>query len=214
MKIFINHSSKDAEVCAKLADALLKRGYEVFANSVLHLGENIIETIKTELNDSDIFVAVITENFLNSSWVQAELSSVIFSNNNIRILPVVVGDIFVPSFLNHIQYRKVKSLEDVIQAVLQDIEMLDTDSASTIPYKRTIITTERDENEEKIILLKNALRDNQLTLVCGAGVSIASSIPAWNELLINILNEVFFRNTESQKVEPEISGEDLLQLMP
>lgn len=33
MKIFISHSSKDLAVCKKLADVLMKRGYEVFACS-------------------------------------------------------------------------------------------------------------------------------------------------------------------------------------
>ena len=63
-------------------------------------------------------------------------------------------------------------------------------------------------------MLRDALRDNQLTLVCGAGVSRASSIPDWNELLVNILNEVFFRSVELKESEPEILGKDLLRLMP
>lgn len=203
------------EVCRKLADALMKRGYEVFADSAIDFGTSIIATIKTELNDSDVFIAIITENFLNSSWAQAELSSAIFSSDNICVFPVVVGDVFVSNFLRHIQYRKVSSLEEVTQAVLNDIELLKkVDRTTPNLKKRVTIKTEKDDIEEKINLLREALRDNQLTLVCGAGVSRASSIPDWTKLLINILNEVFFKNVELKESEPEISGKDLLRLMP
>ena len=124
MKIFISHSHQDVEVCRKLADALRGRGFEVFADSAIDFGTSIIATIKTELNDSDVFIAIVTENFLNSSWAQAELSSAIFSNDNLRVLPVVVGDVFVPDFLRYFQYRKVSSSEEVTQAVLNDIDLL------------------------------------------------------------------------------------------
>lgn len=138
MKIFISHSHQDMEVCRKLADALMKRGYEVFADSAIDFGTSIIATIKTELNDSDVFIAIITENFLNSSWAQAELSSAIFSSDNICVLPVVVGDVFVPNFLRHIQYRKVSSLEEVTQAVLNDIELLKEVDRTTPNLKKRV----------------------------------------------------------------------------
>lgn len=127
----------------------------------------------------------------------------------------MVGDVFVPNFLRHIQYRKVSSLEEVTQAVLNDIELLKEVDRTTPNLKKCVtIKTEKDDIEEKINLLREALRDNQLTLVCGAGVSRASSIPDWNELLVNILNEVFFRSVELKESEPEISGKDLLRLIP
>lgn len=214
MKIFISHSHQDVEVCRKLADALRGRGFEVFADSAIDFGTSIIATIKTELNDSDVFIAIVTENFLNSSWAQAELSSAIFSNDNLRVLPVVVGDVFVPDFLRYFQYRKVSSSEEVTQAVLNDIDLLKNVDRTTEFIQYDTIKTAKDDIEEKTNLLREALRDNQLTLVCGAGVSRASSIPDWNELLVNILNEVFIRNAELRESEPEISGKDLLHLMP
>lgn len=215
MKIFISHSSRDIEVCKNLTDMLTERGYVVFVDSAIDTGKSMIETVKTALNDSDVLIAIITENFLNSSWAQAELSSAIFSTNNIRVLPVVVGDVFVPNFLRQFQYRKVNSLEEVIQAVLNDIELLNNPNSATGLFKKRVSTKiEESDIEEKICLLREALIDNQLTLVCGAGVSRDSSIPDWNKLLINILNEVFFRSIELQETEPEISGKDLLLLMP
>lgn len=46
MKIFISHSHQDMEVCRKLADALMKRGYEVFADSAIDFGQVSLQLSK------------------------------------------------------------------------------------------------------------------------------------------------------------------------
>jgi len=214
MKIFISHSSRDIEMYNELANALKEKGHMVFNVNEMNIGENVIEKIKVALSDSDVLIAIITENFLNSSWAQAELSSAVLSTNNIRVLPVVVGDIFVPNFLIQFQYRKVTSAKEVTKAVLNDIAQLGkTGSDSTLFYKHGNTQSEKKDIEGKIALLKEALIDNQLTLVCGAGVSRDSSIPDWNDLLVNILNETFF-NSDSNVPESKVLAEDLLSLMP
>lgn len=214
MKIFISHSSRDIDIYNELFDALKEKGYTIFNVNEVNVGESVIEKIKFALNDSDVLIAIITENFLNSSWAQAELSSAILSTNNIRVLPVVVGDVFVPNFLLQFQYRKVDSAKEIIKAVLNDIGQLGKiEGDSTLFQKKSTAKSERKDIEEKIALLKNALIDNQLTLVCGAGVSRDSSIPDWNDLLVNILNETFF-NDDSNASKSKILAEDLLSLMP
>lgn len=214
MKIFISHSSRDIDIYNELAEALKEKGYTIFNVNEVNVGESVIEKIKFALNDSDVLIAIITENFLNSSWAQAELSSAILSTNNIRVLPVVVGDVFVPNFLIQFQYRKVDSAKEITKAVLNDIGQLrKIESDSTLFQKQSTVQSERKDIEEKITLLKDALIDNQLTLVCGAGISRDSSIPDWNDLLVNILNEAFF-NDGSNVPRSKILAEDLLSLMP
>ena len=214
MKIFISHSSRDIDIYNELAEALKEKGYTIFNVNEVNVGESVIEKIKFALNDSDVLIAIITENFLNSSWAQAELSSAILSTNNIRVLPVVVGDVFVPNFLIQFQYRKVDSAKEITKAVLNDIGQLrKIESDSTLFQKQSTVQSEKKDIEEKITLLKDALIDNQLTLVCGAGVSRDSSIPDWNDLLVNILNEAFF-NDASNVSRSKILAEDLLSLMP
>ncbi len=214
MKIFISHSSRDIEIYNELANALKEKGHIIFNVNEVNVGENVVEKIKVALSDSDVLIAIITENFLNSSWAQAELSSVVLGTNNICILPVVVGDIFVPNFLIQFQYRKVNSGKDVTKTVLSDIAQLGKiGSDSTLFHKHSNAQSEKKDIEGKITLLKEALIDNQLTLVCGAGVSRDSSIPDWNDLLVNILNETFFNN-DSNVPESKVLAEDLLSLMP
>ena len=209
MKIFISYSSKDENIYINLADSLRKQGHTIFIAVDINIGENWIEKIKNALNESDILIAIITENFLSSSWAQAELSSVVLGTNNIRLLPVVVGDVFVPNFISQFQYRKVKSEEDIISTVLTDIAKLkNIEDRPLLFQKKEIVHGEQNNLEEKIDLLKGALIDNQLTLVCGAGISKASSIPTWNELLVNILNDVY-SNDRGSSTENKVSAESL-----
>lgn len=212
MKIFISYANTDKDIYNELTGELVKAGHTILD---IDIGENIIEKIKGALNEANIFVALITENFLCSSWAQAELSSMVFSINEVRILPVVIGDIFVPEFLKQFWYRKVNSREEAIKVILSDVGQLENKEETTSFLKKDIdITAEKDDLENKISVLKKAFADNQLTLVCGAGISKESSIPDWNKLLVNILNEVFFNDNQLQESEARISGEDLLDLMP
>ena len=214
MNIFISHSNKDEDSYIELANSLREQGHTVFNAADINVGENWVEKIKKALNESDILIAIITDNFLDSSWAQAELSSAIFGANSMRILPVVVGDVFVPSLLARFQYRKVKAKEEITAAVLSDVAQLDNvENNHTLFQKREIVCREENNIEEKTDLLKKALIDNQLTLVCGAGVSRDSAIPTWNELLVNILNEVY-SNGRDLDTENKVTAESLLSLMP
>lgn len=144
MKIFISHSSRDIDIYNELAEALKEKGYTIFNVNEVNVGESVIEKIKFALNDSDVLIAIITENFLNSSWAQAELSSAILSTNNIRVLPVVVGDVFVPNFLIQFQYRKVDSAKEITKAVLNDIGQLrKIESDSTLFQKQSTVQSEK-----------------------------------------------------------------------
>lgn len=214
MRIFISHSSKDESIYTELTNRLEEQGHQVFNAVDINIGEIWIQKIKEALQSSDILIAIITENFLDSSWAQAELSSAIFGMNNLRVLPVVVGDVFLPSFLSSFQYRKVETTEEITEAVLKDIAQLHSADKNTLLFKKNeLVNNEDSDVDEKISILRSALIENQLTLVCGAGISRDSSIPTWNELLINILNEIY-SNEQSLNSDDNVTAEALLSLMP
>lgn len=210
MKIFISHSTKDSEICLQVADALREAGHEVFIwQNEVQYSESPLEVIKENIDASDLVIAIITENFINSSWAQAELSAVAFGTKGTSLLPVVVGDIYIPSFIANFQYRKVENVKEVIPAVLSDVlRMSHAENSKNFFEKQVSGTDEAAELAEKIRLLKKALHDNQLTLVCGAGISISSGVPDWNELLARILNKHVLID------DSEISAKDLLARLP
>lgn len=213
MKIFISHTINDKDSYIELINSLREQGHTVFSIYDIKMGENWVEKIKKALNESDILILIITENYLDSSWARTEVSSAIF-DTNIRILPVVVGDLFLPDYLRRFVYIKVKTKEEITAAVLCGIARLDNvDDNNTLFKKRAVTHSEEDNIEEKIEILKEALIDNQLTLVCGAGVSRDSAIPTWNELLVNILNDVYLSD-QNLNADSKVTAETLLSLMP
>ncbi len=78
MKFFISHSSKDSEIAKNFSMFLsnLSMDVEVFCTSLSGMigqGENFVEIIQRELEDSDAFIPLISKNYLNSKYCMIEL---------------------------------------------------------------------------------------------------------------------------------------------
>lgn len=78
MRIFISHASKNREIVLKFAEFLEAVGsdIEVFCSSEegsIGIGKKFIETIFNELNNSDLFVPVISEEYYESKFCMIEL---------------------------------------------------------------------------------------------------------------------------------------------
>ena len=217
MNIFISYTVKDRSICDALIFALKKEGHSIFNYSInnFNIGKSIIEILKKELSTVDLFIAIITENYINSSYAQAELSSVIFGSYDIPILPVLVGDVFVPDFLKEKIFIRVNNSNQIVDAVLDAIVHLNNNNnGKAIGFSDKESTIFKcNELDEKVNVLKKALIDNQLTLVCGAGVSMDSFIPSWNELLIDILTELFGTPSHNSFETKQLT-KDLVTLMP
>lgn len=76
---------------------------------------------------------------MNLLIAQAELSSTIFSINNIRVIPVVIDDVFVPNFITQFRYRKVKTEEEIISMVLTDITNLSNSEDTSLLFQKNVI---------------------------------------------------------------------------
>lgn len=78
MRIFISHAAKNGEIVLKFAKLLesISSDIEVFCSSEkgsIKVGKNFIETIFDELNHSDIFVPIISEEYYISRFSMIEL---------------------------------------------------------------------------------------------------------------------------------------------
>lgn len=200
----------DNDICTNLADILRKQGYVVFNTIDINAGENWIEKVKNALHESDILIAIITESFLASPSSRDGLNFAIFNAKHMQVLSIVVGDVLLPSYLMGYLYIKVRMSGEITDAVLSFLAQLEN---PILFQKETITNSKENDFEGKIPLLKRALIDNQLTLVCGAGVSSGSAIPTWNDLLVSILNDIYSNDRESN-AEGKVEAEALLSLMP
>ena len=206
MKIFISNSSKDRQIIDKLKTVLSDEGHEVISAIDLDVGEVWIEKLNNILRDVDLLVAIVTDNFIQSSFAQAEVSAAVFGIR-VPVIPIVVGEITVPFSLMGYQYVSVNNIEGVPEAVLNALKHLDIQTLDENHSKQN----EKDNEEKKIAALRKALFDNQLTLVCGAGISKNSDIPLWNNLLANILNEYF--TSQNNFDDTKASAETLINKM-
>jgi len=200
MKVFISHSSKDMNMVEILTQALNQSGHSVWVDSNnIPYGDNIIESISKALHGSDVMIALITDNYLSSSWAQAELSAAILDSNKTRTLMLIIGENQIPLYLSSIQCLRLDDLSDAsiktIIAVLEQVEF-HNDNSESEEHKQA---DKVEKNNEVIYLqnLKNALNENRLSLVCGAGISIDAGIPDWNELLIRVFKMGLDKNKKS-----------------
>lgn len=81
-KIFISHASKDADVVEEIIEMLESIGIEsnqIFCTSFegygIGLGENFLDTIKSELSSDSLVLFVLSENFYNSPVCMCEMGA-------------------------------------------------------------------------------------------------------------------------------------------
>jgi len=216
MKIFISHSHKDERTCVALAETLRAEHHDVFIyQDSISIGESILTKVNESIKKSDLFIAVITSNYLNSSWAQTELSAAVLRGKGLNLFPVVVGDLFLPNSISHIRYLKVDTLDGVIEAVVSEVRRMSHAEKAKEYFESTKSQlSEVEVLSEKISLLQSALSNNQLTLVCGAGVSKATSIPDWNDLLLGILDKEMNNDTASEVFIPPFDTKALVSQFP
>lgn len=102
-KIFISHASKDADVVEEIIEMLESIGIEsnqIFCTSFegygIGLGENFLDTIKSELSSDSLVLFVLSENFYNSPVCMCEMGATwVLSKEHIPIVvpPLSYDDI-------------------------------------------------------------------------------------------------------------------------
>lgn len=94
MKVFISHSHTDAELAARISNALEKRGFDVWdTDRDLLPGDNWAAEIARALEESEAMIVLLTPAAVDSPWVKREIEYALGAKNySNRLIPVVVGD--------------------------------------------------------------------------------------------------------------------------
>lgn len=100
MKIFLSHSGSDKDIVTKFCELLDEKSYDFFYSSRAETGvkidESILQTITKNINKCKKFIAIITPNFLRSSYCLYELSVAIsrkLSRKDIKIIAISTQDL-------------------------------------------------------------------------------------------------------------------------
>ena len=88
--VFISHAQQDSDFAHRLAADLRNTGLKVWIATDIQPGENWVEAINRGLNESGVFLAIMSPNAVASRWVQAEVTAAIEleRKGNLRFIPV------------------------------------------------------------------------------------------------------------------------------
>jgi hypothetical protein len=202
MKVFISHVSQDKEFARRLAKGLQDAGIEVWLDEFeIKIGDNLIQRINEGLEACDYIIAVISRNYINSQWTRQELNAFAMrevSDNKSTIIPLLIEDCEIPVFLRDKVYADFRS--DFDEPLKQIIKAL---KAKQKPRRDVKVPTKVAKDRKAASLefqakkLQKHLRDGELVLVAGAGVSVAAGVPTWPVLLNELLSSLFGKKLEN-----------------
>lgn len=216
MKVFISYSRQDKLFADKLAESLKNAGYEPWIDTLkIKVGENWIEKTDQGLAQSDYIVAVLSKAYGKSRWGQQELSAFAMkevSTNRNSILPALIEDCEIPVFLQDRLYADFRGSFD--EGLRQLLSALKPRKSKTKKEDTSELTKEAKETSTDIQLskIRTEYINGNLTLFCGAGISMGAGIPPWALLLKSLLSDLFQKQTDGSKPKTEGLQEKLAEL--
>ncbi len=101
--IFVSFSFSDKDTAMKIVNDLKKDGYRIYLpEEILAVGDNIQQTIQQAISKANFFIYFISQSSINSPWVSNEYEYA--KSRKIRIFPVLLSKVEVPSELKNICY--------------------------------------------------------------------------------------------------------------
>lgn len=127
MKVFVSHSSKDAEIAKALSFFLknLSMDIDVFCSSIsgsINQGEDFVQCIENGLSNSDVFIPLISKNYIESKYCLIELgyaySKSASQKKKYYILPFCISPItrseaLLGTPLAHLQTSALNDIDDI-----------------------------------------------------------------------------------------------------
>lgn len=122
--IFLSHNSKDKPFVRKLAQDLRKNGHYVWVDEAeIKVGDSLIGKIEEGIENTEYLGVVISSNSNKSEWVTREVRIALsqeICNKKVKVLPILIEDVEIPSFLLDKKYADFV-LDDNYDNALQDI---------------------------------------------------------------------------------------------
>lgn len=99
-RVFISHTSADAEAARQVAQTLKRTGIDVLlAEDDVQIGENVLEAIRRQLESADAYIVIVGARALRSNWFRRELSEIVkqtWADERKIVVPVILEDGAVP----------------------------------------------------------------------------------------------------------------------
>lgn len=121
VRVFISHSMKDMPMVNELREALASRGLEAWTPASLEAGEFWMQRIDAELKAASVFILIVSPDFLASqnALFEAGLAYSRAREGQAFVVPVLVRDANIPSFLRDFQF--LDGRQRTVGQIAQDI---------------------------------------------------------------------------------------------
>jgi hypothetical protein len=99
----LSHSGKDKPFVRDLVQKLEQSGVTIWLDErELSIGDSITQKIGLAIDKMDYFAVVLSNNSINSAWVQKEIQDALSKELNqkrVVVLPLLLEEVTVPPFL-------------------------------------------------------------------------------------------------------------------
>lgn len=111
MKVFISHSSKDKWAAKRISEEIESLEIETFLDEKdISTGQSIDQSIKSNINDCDDFLILLTPASIKSEWVLIELGGALALGKNIVPVLLYVGANEIPKIIS---LRLARDINDI-----------------------------------------------------------------------------------------------------
>lgn len=112
-KVFLSHSSKDKTKVRKIANFLKENGIYVWVDEAeIRIGDSLLKKISDGILEVDYLFACISNNSINSEWVNKELEmsmNLEIQRKELIVVPILLEDCDIPVFLKNKLYADMRT---------------------------------------------------------------------------------------------------------
>lgn len=141
--IFLSHNHQDKPFVRYLAVELRKKGVRVWLDEAeIKVGDSLIKKIQEGLDEMEYVGAVLSNHSVRSAWVEKELEIAMVQEMNgrhVKILPILINDCKLPSFLIGKAYADFRSPLNYLRALEQLADSLGIQSSFVLPSDEAIV---------------------------------------------------------------------------
>lgn len=205
INVFISFNPKDEGFTSKLKSALNFYNIDIIPFDIkIENGKNISQIISEKLKISKLIILTFSRHYISDSselnTIRAILSKEIEDVNPL-IVPILIGDCKIPKDLQSLKFidftkKWSKPLSELIDSIK---------NREDVPSNFEIF--ENDTKKKKLLLeshieiLQEHYRKGNLSIFCGAGISIDAGLPSWPEMLKNLLIKLFERRQRDEHID-------------
>jgi len=144
--IFLSHSSRDKFFVRKLAERLKSVGIRVWLDEAeINIGDSLTEKIGHAITEMDFVGVVLSNNSVNSEWVQRELQIAIqreLATKRVVVLPLLLDPVEIPHFLKEKLYADFTTPERFEETFPKLLKALGVRAEEIKPLEEPIAVSE------------------------------------------------------------------------